>query len=171
MSDACRRQSRDPQIAPRAYSFFRHSRLPSFPRFRHSRASVIPTLRHSRLQSFPRKRESIQPCPREFVTWQGVVDSRSPIGVGDKLRGNHGNHGRQPRNDGDHASQPRNPGLDVCRVSRKRNAGVVYDQEHRLLAEPTLVLVRNLVDQAHPIATLRRQDYEHLGTLFPDQSL
>ena len=72
---------------------FRHSRLPSFP------PSVIPAFRHSRLPSFPRKRESIQPCRRRFVISQGVVDSRSPVGVGDKLRGNDRNHASHPESE------------------------------------------------------------------------
>ena len=75
--------------------------LPSLPPVRHSRPSVIPArpslppsvipaFRHSRLLSFPRKRESTTPCHMTNSRWQGCMDSRSPIGVADKLRGNDG---------------------------------------------------------------------------------
>ena len=91
----------------RAFSFFRHSRPLSFlviPALRHSRPpSFIPVFRYSCLLSFPRKRESTAPCHMTNSRLQGCMDSRSPIGVGDKLRGNDGFR----RNDGNYASQPR----------------------------------------------------------------
>ena len=63
---------------------FRHSRLPSFP------PSVIPAFCHCYLPSFPRKRESTAPCHMTNSRWQGCMDSRSPTGFRDKLRGNDG---------------------------------------------------------------------------------
>ncbi len=66
-------------------------------------ASVIAALRHPSLPSFPplvipalpsfplsRECESIQPCHMTNSRWQGCMDSRSPTGVRDKLRGNDG---------------------------------------------------------------------------------
>ncbi len=79
-----------PSVLPRSgipvFRHFRHSRLPAFP------SSGIPVFRHSRLPAFPLSREceSIQSCHMTNSRWQGCMDSRSPTGVRDKLRGNDG---------------------------------------------------------------------------------
>ena len=60
---------------------------------------------------------------------------------------------------------------DVGEVSGERNASVIHDLEHGLLAEATLVLVRDFADQAQPVFTRRRQDDKYLGALLLDLAL